>query len=325
MNSFKKYGHFLKQIVTLFVCIFFVLSCYKKHTKVKVVKPKVQLIAANNIITAGEALEIKYSTLTSLKGFKLFIKNSLNTSIVLPKFVNDQMVFNIPETFIKKAGRLDYTLTFKKEKLDEGVINIKPLPKTKTIETYLGPNYITTLENEYAMLVSIPLDKYDNINRNKLKVKKTIRGNSTVFNHKNLEYVNYDRIFSMQKKGKIYLITIDKDTISKKKEIAVRASYATDFQIAYNRNNQLADGKEITEIKTSVITDKYGNIIENGSLVTFVINEEKNTYYGYATTINGIATFKKVHPSLPKKISIQAFVDGFSKSNKIKLGYYNYE
>ena len=83
----------------------------------------------------------------------------------------------------------------------------------------------------------------------------------------------------------------------------------------------MADGKELTTLSTTIIKDRYGNTIENGTLVSFILKNNNSAINAYGKTINGIAKTQILHPKKPEKYMAIAFIAGFANSNELIIEY----
>ena len=111
----------------------------------------------------------------------------------------------------------------------------------------------------------------------------------------------YQRLFiigkfsAKPKQGKIFIQSKRHNVNSKEFEATILASNPVDFEIDFDRNNSYADGKELTTLTTSVIKDKFGNIIENGTLVSFVLKgsniDTKGTWENYKWDSNNTIVY----------------------------------
>ena len=108
------------------------------------------------------------------------------------------------------------------------------------------------------------------------------------------------------------------------KELAtiVYPSNATNFGITASSAHNFADGNQIITFKSDIIKDEFGNMVTNGTLVTFVIKNENDSYlYTIGTTVNGIAEAKTLHPDKATNWEIQAFVTGAAESNTTEFSF----
>lgn len=94
-----------------------------------------------------------------------------------------------------------------------------------------------------------------------------------------------------------------------------------DFKLDLNRIHSYADGKGLSTLTTAVIKDQFGNIIKNGTLVSFLLKSGYNTLKIYEKTINGIAQIKCLHPNKAQNFEVLASINGLAKSNTINITY----
>jgi len=143
------------------------------------------------------------------------------------------------------------------------------------------------------------------------------RVTDTIYTNNGIAYKN---ISAYDKSGRIILSSRSQGFNSKEYDITVYPTVATNFDITANRVHNYADGNQLTTLSTSVLRDTYGNIVSDGTLVYFTIeNNFGNKTTTTATTINGIAKAKVLHPTKKENWIINASVSGFANSNTIDL------
>jgi hypothetical protein len=240
-----------------------------------------------------------------------------------PVSTKDKLNFTIPESVSKKSGVLNWQLISDKTEV-KGQVTVNPKPTIKTIESYLGPPSIEVGGTDYTMLVVIPTDDLDNplIDSTKVAIKHQFLANqnaSDVFTEHGFGYKN---IYSETKSGRILISSECLDLNSKEYDVNVVPAIPTNFEINAERIHDYADGNQITSFKTSVIKDRYGNIVSDGTYVTFFItNKEGYKSKTSGTTINGIATAKLLQPDHEEQWSIKAYVEGMANSEPISLEF----
>jgi hypothetical protein len=200
-----------------------------------------------------------------------------------------------------------------------------PNNKTKTlIENYLGPRSILAGGAEFTMMVAVPTDSYDNPKPDEtlVVIKHQFLDIVTTETKKTKNFIAWKNIYSSIKSGQILSSTASEKTVTKEIETEVYPNIATDFSIFYSRNHDYADGNQITTITTSVIKDRFGNIVSDGTTVLFNISTKNKTLLKtIGTTINGIAAGQILHPDHADIYSITGYVIGIAKSNAIVLDY----
>jgi len=172
------------------------------------------------------------------------------------------------------------------------------------------------------MLVVIPTDEFDNPLQDSTQVQikhlflKQQYNDSVYIKHG----MSYKTLYSKNKSGRMLISSEVLGFNSKEYTANILPAIPTDFKITYHRHHDYADGNQITTFSTSIIKDKYGNIVSDGTYVEFFITNTSNAVLKTTgTTINGIATAKMIHPSHEEQWIVKAFIEGMAESNTIEL------
>ncbi|KAA1243293.1 hypothetical protein F0000_21775 [Aquimarina sp. RZ0] len=256
---------------------------------------------------------------------QLFCHTSYGATIVDAEIKNEEATFKLPEYMSTKRGIVEYTLIYKSKKIYRSQLEILANKTTKThMESYLGPPSIVAGGLDYAMLVVVPADVYDNpvadsteifIRHQFLDIEKEDRYLSDSF-------IGWKNIFSYEQSGRILVSSEAQNTNSKEYTIKVFPAQAEDFEISCHRKHEYADGNQISNFTTSVIRDQFNNIVVDGTLVEFSITNSSGLLLKtYGTTINGIATGKMLHPDKTELWSVTAYIIGMAKSTTINVAY----
>ena len=135
-------------------------------------------------------------------------------------------------------------------------------------------------------------------------------------------FIAWYNVASTIKSGRILVTSECNGTTSKELATIVYPSNGTNFKITASSAHKFADGNQILTLKTDIIQDEFGNEVTNGTLVTFVIKNDKNSYlYTIGTTLNGMAEAKTLHPDKESNWEIQGFITGAAESNKIQFNF----
>ncbi|TBN17938.1 hypothetical protein EYD46_03975 [Hyunsoonleella pacifica] len=282
----------------------------------------IQLITTTTTFVAGEDVTLKFKIENNTSP-SLYISNSFGSTLIKAHKTDNILSYNIPLHLSSRVGTINWVLLAKPNSL-QGSLKITPQNTVNTIQNYLGPPSITAGGNDYSMLVAIPIDNYDNplAKGTKVAVKHQFHSSrtiDTIFIKNNISYKN---IYSTKQTGRILLNSSCLEFNSKEYDINVMPAPPTNFNIGYSRHHNYADGNQITTFTTSIIKDKYGNIVSDGTYVDFFIkNGTKTVLKTSGTTIKGLATAKMIHPDHADTWEIQAFIDGMAESNSIKIDY----
>lgn len=284
-----------------------------------------QLITKTRFFVAGNPVEIEFESNSTTANPKLFVIHSYGKTLIEGKDNSGKITFKLPNLYTKKSGEVSWFLLDNGEKIVEGAFEIIPNNKTKTqIENYLGPRSILAGGAEFTMMVCVPTDAFDNpVTENTAALIKSQFLNSIVTTlKKTKDFIAWKNIYSSNPSGKI-LVSTESNAISTKEiETEVYPNIATDFSINYKRNHNFADGNQITTLSTSIIRDKFDNIVSDGTMVSFIVSTKNNIVLKtFGTTVNGIATGQILHPDHQDIYNVKGFVTGIAESNTISIDY----
>jgi hypothetical protein len=288
-------------------------------------KPVFQFQESPTPPIAGHPLTLAFkSNLSHLKP-ELFIIHSYGKTVLEATEKNNTYFFELPQSYYFKTGIVSWFLIVKNQTLQKGILKIEPNDATKTeIENYLGPRTILAGGKEFTMLVTIPTDAYDNPKKDQTNVlvKYQFLENITTTLLKTNFFITWYSIYSPNKSGKLLASSECEKIATKEIETEIYPNIPTNFTISFDRNHRFADGNHFTKFSTSQIKDTYGNIISDGTLVSFIIRT-KNDYIlkSFGATINGIATATILHPDHAEKYNVKGYVTGIAESNDLFITY----
>lgn len=277
-----------------------------------------------NSYDAGDDIALSFETTGSVIP-DLVVKNAFGISVVKGKKENNKLLYVLPNKFSEKAGICDWKLVHNKGIYSEGILNIKPkLNSTNHLETYLGPRNINAVDSDFSMLVVVPTDCYDN----PLPIGVSIDlkhqfDNSISYDSAETEnLIAWKKIYATHKSGKILTSTSYKTTYSAEMTTTVYPGTAVDFEIGYERNHKYADGNQIINFETSIIKDQFNNIVSDGTMVTFLIEDANGKLLNtMGNTIMGIANAKMLHPEEENHWSVKAYITGAATSNLLSIDF----
>ncbi|WP_234423446.1 hypothetical protein [Aquimarina spinulae] len=281
------------------------------------------LLTKERVFEAGNPIVLDFKLNIPVRT-QLFIHSSFGSSVIDPD-KHDTARFAVPEFMAKKKGVVSYTLLGESGSLYEGELRIISNTKTKVhLESYIGPPSIIAGGEDYTMQIVVPTDSFDNPLRDSTAV--LIRHQFLDIEKESIlqskDMIGWENIFSYDQSGRILLFSKVGETVSKEFSVEVYPSLPENFEIRSNRKHAYADGNQITEFITSIIKDKYGNIVSDGSLVKFVIKDKKGLLlHTQGSTVNGHAVGKILHPDHKDTWQIKAYVPGMAESNTLTIAY----
>lgn len=313
-----------KKLIILYVL--FALGCSsKKEEAPRTVHIKASLVTQKTNYKAGDSIRLVFNTDKQTKTLKLHVKNAFGTLLLPYQKQNDQIVFTLPTNFTRKAGLCFWKLIQENETLLKGNIDIIPMTEKGTnMETYFGPRSITAGDNDYSMLVIAPTDVYDNTvsNGTEVTIKTQFLDKISDVKVATKNLMAWYNVRSPQKSGRMLVTALCNGTTSKELTTIVFPANSTDFKIDAIMDHDFADGNQIIKFKSDKIKDEFGNVVSDGTLVTFMIKNQKDAYlYTVGTTIDGVVEARTLHPSAAAEWNVQAYITGASKSNAINVSF----
>jgi len=285
--------------------------------------PKASLFSSTKKFVAGNEIILAFTCETS-EIPQLFVHDSYGSSLIQGEKKDNQVRFHFPEAFCKRTGVVDWILIRKNENTEKGKIEILPQTgSTAKIESYFGPRQIHA-GNDYSMLVVMPTDAFGNPlpEKTPVTIHSYFQGDAQSKEVQTGHMMAWQNIPSRKKSGYILVSSTCNGINSSELVTQVYPSNAVNFMISYTRNHRCADGNQLTELTTSVIKDRFGNVVSNGTEVSFDVSDlSGNKLKTYGSTIKGVATAEILHPDHPSTRKVKAFITGLAESNTLEISY----
>lgn len=283
----------------------------------------VKLINSEKSFEAGE-VTLNFESNKTLQP-ELFIHYSYGSSIIKGEQTEEQTYsFKLPSHISEKTGTVNWAFIEKDKTLLKGEFYIKPKATINPhLESYFGPRSIQA-GKDFSMLVVVATDSYDNPlpDSTSINIKKQFQDKISNFTEETKNLMAWKNIYSEEKSGIIAVSSTCYQTSSKEFVSQVFPSVATNFKINYTRNHSFADGNQLTEFFTSIIKDEFGNVLSDGTMVEFIIqNKEHHILKTFASTISGVARAKMLHPDKEETWTVKAYISGIAESEPIELSY----
>ncbi len=306
---------------------FLLFSCSSKEKQqiITVEHPLVTIESKKTEYIAGDHIKLVFKT-SKVVDLKLQLKNAYGNVLINPTEINGALVnFNIPKNYSRLAGPCHWKLLHTGNILLSGTVSIATNKTEIThLESYFGPRSVTAGYNDYSMLTIAPTDVYDNPldNDTPVTIKYQFLENISDLQVTTENFIAWYNVRSTTKSGRILVTSECNGTTSKELTTIVFPSNATNFNISASSAHNYADGNQILTFKSDIIRDEFGNMVSDGTLVTFVIKNEKGAHlYTVGTTLNGIVEARTLHPDYPAKWEVQAFITGAAQSNLTNFNF----
>ncbi|QWX84747.1 hypothetical protein H0I23_03640 [Cellulophaga sp. HaHaR_3_176] len=315
----------MHKLVYIVICFIFLACSSKKEEPLNIIVIKAELLLKNKKYNAGDSIIIPFKINNQSAEVKLHIKNAFGTLLLNPEIKNEKIIFSLPTNFSRKSGFCHWKLLEKGQTILKGKIEISPnVEKGTNMETYFGPRSITAGYKDYSMLVISPTDIFDNtvIKGTEVIIKSQFQKLINEYKVETTDLMAWYNVRSTTKAGRILVTSECNERTSKELTTIVFPSNSTNFKIKAFQDHDYADGNQILKLKSDIIKDEFGNIVSDGTLVTFIIeNDKKFRLYTVGTTISGVVEARTLHPSEAANWNVQAFITGASESNVIDVDF----
>lgn len=280
------------------------------------------LLTTQNIFEAGSTIQLSFLAKNTTTA-SLCVQSSYGSIVLDANVKNDTITFALPHFYAKKAGKISWVLTNDATTIQKGTFEIVPKDDIR-LENYLGPRSMPAGDGHYTMMVTIPTDLYDNPKPDgtPATIKWQFLDDIQSETIPTKDFISWKRIYSPEKAGKVLTSVACLGIETKETETDVYPTIPVNFEINYSRNHAFADGNQTTTLTSSIIKDKFGNTVGNGTAVTYVVTTSKNTILKtYGTTVGGIATAEILSPELAETYTVKAYINGMAESNTINISY----
>jgi hypothetical protein len=306
----------------LLIVIIVLWTCAKEQTSSKKNEDITVYDINKTECKAGEEVTFNFDATDSTSS--LYYSSSYGNSVISPLSKGNRLLFTFPGFITNKVGVINWKLIQGGKTTEQGLLNVLFSDRVDKIETYFGPTFLYAGPKNFSHLVSIPIDSLDNPIKKNTEViineqfKTFVNSSSVYTNH----LIAFKNIYSKRSTGRFLLNSECKGISSQELAATISSALPINFSININNSHPYSDGNQIASISSSVIKDKYRNIINDGTLVKFIIkNKEGNLLHTTANTVNGIATAQMIHPTQSDNWEVQAFIMGMAESNIIKANF----
>ena len=329
-------------------------SCSEKQQveEITITKNAFKIVTPIDQVVTKNGIEIKFQSYDK-KDFELLdfvVSGTYGTTVIKPQLDQDQLAIHIPEVISQHSGIIEWKLIAGETTLERGSFKLLPnIKQLKTVENYVGPRSIIANERDYTMLVSIPVDSLDNMlpDQTVVQMSKQFKGDITSTKKEIKSGFAWQRIPAPLTTGRLITGSTLQQISSKELVVDIFPDIAVPFKITKSSNHNYADGNEIIieeneynripiaripimiktskcnlHKKTDQIKDSHGNIMTDGTLVTFFIKDDHdNSWQTTASTVNGYAFAKALHPQAPSTWTVKGVINGMVESPELNITF----
>ena len=219
--------------------------------------------------------------------------------------------FDLPAEDTRYAGTVRLTAVAGAAR-GEGRINLTPGPPVAPITPLVGPRSITADGQQSTMVIIVPFDDYGNPIAEGTPIQVRARHADGILEEDSLvtgHLLAWQRLLSHTRAGKTLISASVGDERGPEAEVLEVAGWPEPFGVSVVGEPGAADGRQTVLLRTSVLKDRFGNVLSDGTRVTFLVegpNAQRRSAPTY--TIGGVAEVPLQAPSEPGTVAIAAVV-----------------
>ena len=309
---------------SIYILAWFIFLGCKERAEVPTSNLKVKRQTVSVPSTVGMGLEFEFHVQGD-GNLALLLDSSFGSMLFKPKISNDKVRFTVLPKFTQQAGEYSWKLLGNSKVLFSDTFVLAPRSGgTHVMETYFGPRNVRAGGDDYAMLTVMPTDGYDNPlpDSTLVSISQQISSKTKVLESSIKDGIAWKLLYGEESTGRMLVSAAVGNTPSKELTAMISPSNSRNFTIGFERVHEYADANQVISFTTSVIRDKYGNRVSDGTLVNFiVVNKEGALLKSMGTTLGGVATAKMLHPSHAEDWQVKAFITGEAESDMLKLRF----
>ncbi|MEZ4865132.1 MAG: hypothetical protein R3C14_27700 [Caldilineaceae bacterium] len=249
----------------------------------------------------------------------LTIVGTYGTTLLTGELANGIATFALPTSLTEQAGRFRLTAQSGTVRATSELV-IQAGAPVEPLLALVGPRSITADTDHWAMLVAIPQDRYGNPVADDTAV--TVRAlhpaptTSTIVDN-DLETLRVQtqyllaaaRIYGRTTAGAMLIAANSGNAHSAERMVRAVPGLPLPFTLRADAAHLIADGRQLVTIRTSALVDPFENLLLDGTIVTFWVQDENSTARSLPTQlVNGQAEIRLQAPSDPGTLTIQAQV-----------------
>ena len=298
-------------------------------------------IQAPATINAGSVAEIKVSTTTQTAGrsslpARLLLFGTYGSSVLEAPLIDGVATFALDETLTRFAGQVQLQANWGRAAA-QATLQIEPGAAVEPLVTLVGPRSILADGRHWAMVVTLPQDQFANGVADGTRVTLQIlhpsphvisnqgansqetsnqgtekpgeSANREVIEVRAAKLLTWARLYSRTTTGRVYLAATTGAAHSMQQSLLVVPGPPAPFTLTADPLQLTADGEQLITVRTSPLQDNFGNLLFDGTAITFVAEEGSGSRRTLpAQLIAGRAMVQLQAPSRPGPVSVRAFV-----------------
>jgi hypothetical protein len=270
-------------------------------------------IAVPQTVSAGQPVAVTVGPVTGADGTTatLVAVGSYGTQAYHATFSSGVARFELSPEQARRSGLI--TL-FAQAGAARGTASVQMLPGSavEPLTPLVGARSITADGRHSSMLVVVPFDAFGNPVAEDTPVTVRIRRPDNRITEQKIgvkHLLGWTRIPSGTRAGHTTISVTTQNVHGPEATLLEVAAFPVSSTLEAEPRSAPANGRELVTLRTSVLADEFGNVLPDGTLVTFVASApDGQRYFVPAPTINGVAEAPLQAPSEPGIFTVRATV-----------------
>lgn len=191
-------------------------------------------------------------------------------------------------------------------------LQLVPGSAIEPLTPLVGPRSIAADGRQASMVVVVPFDTFGNPVAEGTPIKvRTQRPDELITEQEvnTSQLLAWTRIPSGTRAGRTTISVTTEQVSGPEATLLQVAGFPAAFTLSAEPDSLPADGRELVTLRTSVLADRFGNVLPDGTLVTFLAEGADNERrFLPAYTINGVAEAPLQAPTEPSILTVRATV-----------------
>ncbi len=271
------------------------------------------------LIKAGEPMSVVVGATRASDGTQvtLFAQGSYGMRIYQAVFRRGEATFALPGSETQELGVVSLLAQVGTVQAF-AYLTIQPAPPIEPLTPLVGARFIIADASHWSMTIVIPFDIFGNPIQEGTPVQIEALHPGDVLDKKIVpisHLLAWRRVYSRTKAGRTVIAAQVAQIHGFEGTLLEVPGWPVPFSISAEPQPLPADGQLLTTLRSTIIRDKFGNMMPDGTIVMFIIEEPDGTRSFVPTyTIDGVATTSYQAPRVAGRMRMYATVLGVQSS-----------
>lgn len=308
---------------------FLLSSCQKKSELVQQFLDLDGFLIVEETISIGEDIKI----IAGIDDVEMdgeaciLFTSSLIDKIYCIELVSSRGEFIIPKELNVQSGIVSLDLFVGGECIARHISYISAGTPNNVMEGFIGAKTLITDDEDPAMLVVIPIDTFNNFCEDSTQViinSIDTRKAERTFTKSTIQGLTYQLYDGLKTTAKTSIGATSSGAFMMEKELKHVPGEPVFFNLRTSNVYPYADGRQTFDVFSSTIRDLHGNIVADGTIIDYVVNDGTGISKYRSITTNGISNLLLRNPNEEVDLVVYAEVDGVRKSRDIQVSFKPY-